>query len=88
MKKLWEAAKDEKERIEVLLATSISALGELSNIIDESMGELARLAEEYARLSFSDFFSAIGEGNLAFGTTVSGNGGERSWFGAVDEGAI
>ena len=59
MKKLWEAAKDEKERTGVLLATSISALGELSNIIDESMGELARLAEEYASLSFSGFSAPL-----------------------------
>ena len=58
MKKQWEAAKDEKERTEVLLATSKSALGDLSHIIDEAMDELARLAEEYASLSLSGSFSA------------------------------
>ena len=58
MKKLWEAAKDEKERTEVLLATSKRALGDLSSIIDEAMDELAQLAEEYASLSLSGSFSA------------------------------
>ena len=58
MKKLWEAAKDEKERTEVLLATSKRALGDLGIIIDEAMDELARLAEEYASLSLSGSFSA------------------------------
>ena len=54
----WEAAKDEKERTEALLATSTGALGDLSNIIDAAMDELARLAEEYASLSLSGSFSA------------------------------
>ena len=58
MKKQWEAAKDGKERTEALLATSKSAVGELSNIIDEAMDELARLAEEYASLSLSESFAA------------------------------
>ena len=53
----WEAAKDE-ERTEALLATSKRALGDLSQIIDEAMDELARLAEEYASLSLSGSFSA------------------------------
>ena len=54
----WEAAKDEKERTEALLATSRGALGDLSHIIDEAMDELARSAEEYASLSLSGSFSA------------------------------
>ena len=54
----WEAAKDEKERTEALIATSRGALGDLSRIIDEAMDELARLAEEYASLSLSGSFSA------------------------------
>jgi hypothetical protein len=58
MKKQWEAAKDEKERTDALVATSETALEDLSNIIDEAMGELARLAEEYARLSLSGSYSA------------------------------
>jgi ElaB/YqjD/DUF883 family membrane-anchored ribosome-binding protein len=52
------SAKDEKERIEALVATSKSALGDLSHSIDGAMVELARSAEEYARLSLSGSFSA------------------------------
>ena len=58
IKKQWEAAKNEKERTEVILATSKSALGDLGHIIDEAMEELARLAEEFASLSLSGSFSA------------------------------
>ena len=58
IRKQWEAAKDEKERTEALLATSKSALGDLSHTTDEAMDELARLAEEYASLSLSGSFSA------------------------------
>ena len=54
----WEAAKDEKARAEALLVTSKNALEDLSRIIDEAMDELARLAEEYGRLSLSGSFSA------------------------------
>jgi hypothetical protein len=58
MRRQWEAAKDEKERTEALIATSISTLENLSDTIDGSMVELARSAEEYARLSLSGSFSA------------------------------
>jgi hypothetical protein len=58
MRREWEAAKNEKERTEALVATSKSALEDLSHIIDGSMVELAQSAEEYARLSLSGSFSA------------------------------
>ena len=58
MRKQWEAAKDEKARTEALLVTSKGALEDLSRIIDEAMDELARLAEEYGKLSLSGSFSA------------------------------
>ena len=57
-RKQWEAAKDEKERTDALLATSRSALDGLHRSIDEAMAELARLAEAYAGLSLSGSFSA------------------------------
>ena len=53
MRNQWEAAKHEKERINALLATSKSALEDLSRIIDDAMEGLAQLAEEYAHLSLS-----------------------------------
>ena len=53
MRKQWEAAKDEKERIGALFATSKTALEDLGRIIDESMDGLRQLAEEYARSSLS-----------------------------------
>jgi hypothetical protein len=58
MRRKWEAAKDEKERTEALVATSKSALEDLMCIIDKSMVELARSTEEYARLSLSGSLSA------------------------------
>ncbi len=58
MRRQWKAAQNKKERTQALIATSESALGDLSGIIDEAMDELARLAEEYARLSLSGSFSA------------------------------
>ena len=58
MKKQWDAAKDEKEKTEALVATSTAALGDFSDAMDEAMDELARLAEEYAGLSLSGCFSA------------------------------
>ena len=57
MKKQREAAKHKKERTEALLATSKSALEDLSHIMDEAMDELAQLAEEYASLSLTGSFS-------------------------------
>src|SRR5258706_9091361 len=57
MKKKWEAAKDEKEKIEALAAASERTLGRLGSTIDEGMNELQRLAEEYASLSLSGSFS-------------------------------
>ena len=61
MKRQWEATRDEKERTDALLATSNSALEDLGRIIDEAMDELARLTEEYARLTLSGDFSAAPE---------------------------
>ncbi len=50
-------AKDEKEKIEALIAASEHTLYDLSYAMDEGMDELARLAEEYAALSLSGCFS-------------------------------
>ena len=58
MKKQWEAAKKEKERIDALCAMSKSAPEALNRIIDEATDELAQLVEEYARLALSKSFSA------------------------------
>jgi len=58
MRKQWEAAKNDKERTDALLATSRSALDDLRRSIDEAMDELARLAGAYACLSLSGSFSA------------------------------
>ena len=58
MRRQWEAAKNEKERTEALVATSKHAMEDLSRIIDEAIDELARLGEEYASLSLSASFSA------------------------------
>ena len=83
MRKQWEAAKDEKERTEALLATSKIALEDLSHTVDEAMIELVRLAEEYMSLSLSGSFSApLEKAVWLLETAVQGNRGERSWFGA------
>jgi anti-sigma-K factor RskA len=74
MRRKWEVEKDEKEKIEALVATSKSALGDLSRIIDGSMVELARSAEEYARLSLSGSFSAPWRRQSGFW-----NSGAREW---------
>lgn len=57
MRRQWEAAKDEKERIAALIALSECTLSRLSSTIDEGMDELERLMEEYACFSISDSFS-------------------------------
>jgi len=57
MKKMWEAAKDEKEKTEALVAESERTLSELSYSMDTGMDELVRLADEYGRLSLSGSFS-------------------------------
>ena len=57
MKKKWEAARDEKEKNEALVAASESALDDLGFTIDKGMDELERLADEYAGLSLSGSFS-------------------------------
>ena len=59
MKKKWEAAKDEKEKTEALIATSKCILGSLGYAMDEGMDELVQLAEEYASLSLSGCFSGL-----------------------------
>jgi len=56
MRRQWEAAKNDKERTDALLATSRSALDDLRRRIDKAMDELARLAEAYALLSLSGSF--------------------------------
>ncbi len=53
MKKKWEAAKDEKEKTEALVAESERTLSGLSYSMDTGMDELVRLADEYGRLSLS-----------------------------------
>ena len=51
--KQWDAAKDEKERTDALLAMSKGALEDLGRIIYEAMDELAPLAEGYVHLLLS-----------------------------------
>ena len=81
MKKQWEAAKDEKERTEALLAMSKIALGDLNHIVDEAVVSLVRLAEEYVSLSLSGSFSVPLEKAIwLLETAVQGNRGEGSWF--------
>ena len=58
MKRLWEAAKDEKEKTEALVAKCKGALDDLSHVMDKAMDELVQLATEYSRLSLSGSFSA------------------------------
>ena len=57
MKKKYDAAKDETERTEALVAASESELSRLSVTIEDGLAELLRLAEEYAGLSLSGCFS-------------------------------
>jgi len=57
MKTQWEAAKDEKERTEALLAGSQRTLDSLSSTVEAGMDALEELQEEYARLSLSGSFS-------------------------------
>ena len=58
-RKQWEAAKDEKERTDALIAASRSALDGLHRSIDEAMDGLAQSADEYARLALWRNFSAL-----------------------------
>lgn len=58
IKTKWEAAKDEKEKAEALVASCKGALEDLSRSMDEAMDELVRLAAEYAHLSLSGSFTA------------------------------
>src|SRR5258706_6266741 len=53
MKTKWEAAKDEKEKTEVLVAENKRELDSLSSTVEADM----RLADEYGRLSLSGSFS-------------------------------
>lgn len=53
-----EMEKNDNETTMALTATSRRALSNLNRIINESMGELARSAAEYAHLSLSGCFSA------------------------------
>ena len=57
MKQKWEAARDEKERIEALVTASECTLDRLNSNIDKGKDELERLAKEYAALSISGCFS-------------------------------
>ena len=56
--KKWEAAKAEKEDIELLIATYERELGDLNDAMDRTMDHLARLVEDYAPLSLAGPFSA------------------------------
>ena len=51
IKKKWEAAKEEKEKTEALVAASKRTLGVLSCTVDTGMDELVRLESEFCRLS-------------------------------------
>ncbi|SRR5258706_3201621 len=57
MKKKWEAAKDEKEKTEALVAESKHKLDSLSSTVETDMDALKGLQEEYAGLSLSGSFS-------------------------------
>jgi len=57
MKTKWEAAKDEKEKTEALVAGSQRKLDDLRSTIEASMDALVRLQEEFGRLSLSGSFS-------------------------------
>ena len=58
VKRQWEAAKDEKEKIAALVATSERALGDLNRVTCDAMDKLAGWAAEYAGLSLAGSFSA------------------------------
>jgi len=53
VKKEWEAAKVEKEVIELLIATHGSELGGLTHAMGKAVDDLAGLAEDYAAISLS-----------------------------------
>ena len=57
MKTKYDAAKDKKEKIEVLAAASKRTLDDLRSYIKAGMDALAGLQEEYAGLSLSGCFS-------------------------------
>ena len=57
MKTKWEAAKDEKEKTEVLVAENKRELDSLSSTVEADMDALVRLADEHGRLSLSGSFS-------------------------------
>ena len=56
-KKRWEAAKAAKENAEADIATSERALSGLNHAMDSAMDDLARLVEDYGRLSLAGSFS-------------------------------
>ena len=61
MKTKWEAAKNETERTEALVARSERELGRLRVTMDKGLAELTQLAEGYAGLSLSGSFSRTQE---------------------------
>ena len=61
MKTKWEAAKNETERTEALVARSERELGRLRVTMDKGLAELTQLTEGYAGLSLSGSFSRTQE---------------------------
>ena len=65
-RKMWEAAKIEKENTEALIASGETVLGDLSRTKDQAMEHLARLAEDYIGRSLSGRLSAHVETTIWF----------------------
>ena len=66
MRKQWEAAKDQKENTEALIATHERALDDLSRVTGDAMNDLERLVEDYDGLALSRSFSAHMEKTIKF----------------------
>ena len=57
VKEDWVSAKDRTEKVAVLVKLRDKVLGDLNQVIDDAIGELAHLVERYARLALSGGFS-------------------------------
>ena len=58
MKKMWEAARDGKEKSAAFLAASGKVLCDLNDVISRATNELEQLVDQYSELSLSGSFSA------------------------------
>jgi len=58
MESKWKAAKNAKDKTEILIAAGRKPLDQLNSVIDRATNELLRLADDYSRLSLSRSFSA------------------------------